>query len=266
MSHDDTDDEREEPTDEPLADDDLTDDDLAGDGLTDDEVSGVDEADAVGEEPLADESLGEAAVGAGAGTDERASRADPRSLSRNRTVVAGGGALIALLGVLAIAAPFATGLALAVVFGALLVTGALVRVAAAFSAQRWGGALFEILLAVLYGGAGVVVLANPIVGLTTLTLLLAVYFLVEGVVQLLMGLAVRGNGNWGWLAFSGAVSLVLATLILLGLPGSADWAVGLVFGVDMVTSGLALLLLGLGEEPAEGTTVVERFGESRPES
>jgi uncharacterized membrane protein HdeD (DUF308 family) len=199
------------------------------------------------------------------GKRQQTVRRAPRSLAGNRTVVAVAGGVIALLGVLAIAAPFVTGLSLSLVLGALLVAGGFLRIAAAFSAPAWGGAVFEVGLAILYGVAGVSLLVNPVLGLATLTLLLGAYFLAEGVVKMLMGLRVRRNDNWGWLLFSGAVSLVLASLILLEFPSSAAWAVGLLVGVDLVTSGLAVVLLGLGAEPDRAASTTGRVGDVRSE-
>lgn len=266
MSTDDTDD-RDTGDEEAWEDED---DDVGADEVDDtDEIDGADEADETDRTVEATDSAREAdaAERTGAATDrDRRFEPGPRSLARNRTVVTAGGAVIAVLGVLAIASPFVTDVAPSLVFGGLLVVGALVQVAAAFSAQRWRGAVFEVLLALLYAGGGIALLANPTLELVALTLLLAVFFLSEGVVQMLMGLRVKRNSNSGWLLFSGAVSLVFATLVLLELPSRASWGLGLVFGVALVTSGLALLLLGLGAESAGETTAFERFGESRTES
>ena len=201
-------------------------------------------------------------------TDTRSERVTPagepgvQSLAANRTLVMAVGVLIALLGIVAILAPFVSGLALTLVFGGLLVAGAIFHTASAFAARGWSGFAFGVLLAVLYGIAGVALLANPTLGLVTLTLLLGIYFLVEGVVQLLMGLRIRANSNWGWMLFSGIVSLLLSSLILLEFPSSAAWAVGLLFGVNLLTTGVAMASLAMAATPEPAPTAAEPVGET----
>jgi len=184
------------------------------------------------------------------------------SLAENRTLVMAVGVLIALLGIVAILSPFVSGITLTIVFGALLVAGAIFHTASAFAARGWSGFTFGVLLAILYGAAGVALLANPTLGLVTLTLLLGIYFLVEGVVQLLMGLRIRANSNWGWMLFSGIVSLLLSSLILLEFPSSAAWAVGLLFGVNLLTTGVAMASLAMAATPEPAPTAAEPVGET----
>ena len=204
-------------------------------------------------------------------TDSTDSRTQPtgpagepgmQALAANRTLVMAVGVLLALLGIVAILSPFVSGVALTLVFGALLVAGAVFQTASAFAARKWSGFLFAVLLAALYAVAGVVLLVNPTLGLVTLTLLLGVYFLAEGVIELLMGLRIRANSNWGWMLFSGVVSLLLSSLILLEFPTSAAWAVGLLFGVNLLTSGVAMASLAMAATPESTTTGAGTVGET----
>ncbi|WP_136717280.1 HdeD family acid-resistance protein [Halorientalis salina] len=176
------------------------------------------------------------------------------ALAANRTLVMAVGVLVALLGVVAILSPFVTGVALTLVFGALLVAAAVFQTASAVAARGWSGFAFGVGLAALYAVAGVVLLVNPTVGLVTLTFLLGLYFLAEGIIQLLMGLRVRENDNWGWMLFSGIVSLLLSSLVLLEFPSSAEWAVGLLFGVNLLTTGVAMASLAMAATPEPATT------------
>ncbi|WP_132058703.1 HdeD family acid-resistance protein [Halorussus amylolyticus] len=171
-----------------------------------------------------------------------------------------GGALLVVLGLLAIAFPFVTGLSLSILLGALLVVGALVHVAHAFSARKWTGSIWQILLAVLYGFAGISLLANPVLGLLTLSLLLVSYFLVDGVVEIAMGVRVRPADGWVWLVGSGVLSLLLAVLLWVGWPATAAWALGLFFGLNLLSTGLAMILFSSrGEEvPSETAPTGER--------
>ena len=160
-----------------------------------------------------------------------------------RTLV-GVGVVLALLGLLAVAFPFVTGVSLSILLGALLVVGALVHAAHAFSTPGWLGSAAQIGLAVLYAVAGVALLANPVLGLVTLTLLVVGYLVVEGAVLLYMGLRLRPDASWGWTVASGALSLALAGLLWVGFPATAAWAIGLLFGVNLLSTGVALAFAG----------------------
>jgi uncharacterized membrane protein HdeD (DUF308 family) len=194
-------------------------------------------------------------------SDERRYSRSQRSLAANRLTIMLAGVLVAVLGIVAILAPYVTGITLSLVFGALLVLGGLVNAAAAFSAKAWNGAIFGVFLAVLYGFAGIAMLANPSLGLVALTLLLGVYFLVEGALQLVMGLRLRSNENWGWLLAAGIVSVLFSSLILIEFPTSADWAVGLLFGVNLLTSGIALALVATAAPSSKDIGAARPVGE-----
>ncbi len=161
-----------------------------------------------------------------------------------------GGALIALLGVLAIVYPFVTGVSISVFLGAALVVGAVIHVAHAFSAGGWKGTLWQIVLALVYLVAGILFLTDPVLGLMSLTLVLIAYFLIDGVVEIVMGLRLRGEPRWAWMVASGVISLVLAALIWAGLPSSAVWAVGLLFGVSLLTTGISMAMVAMGGRDA----------------
>ena len=156
------------------------------------------------------------------------------------------GAILAVLGILAILFPFFTGVSLSVLLGALLVVGALVHVANAFSQRKWTGAVWQLVLAIVYAVAGIGLMANPVVGLTTLTILVIVYLVVTGIAEVVLGFVLRGNeeSSWGMIVLSGVISVVLGGMLWAGLPSSALWAVGLLFGVSLLSSGLSLVFAG----------------------
>ena len=162
--------------------------------------------------------------------------------SYRRATLVGGGLLV-LLGIVAMASPFVTGVALAVTLGAVLVLGALLHVASAFAAGSLGGFVWQVLLGVVYAFAGISILANPVVGLATLTVLVVVFLVLGGFVEL--GWAVVGGADTRlWLALSGIVSLLLGALVFVGFPSSALWAVGVLFGVNLLVTGVAMIAEG----------------------
>jgi uncharacterized membrane protein HdeD (DUF308 family) len=160
------------------------------------------------------------------------------------------GVIIAILGLLAVVFPLITGISVSILLGAVLVVGALVHAANAFSAGTLGNVLGQAVLAVLYGFAGIAFIANPVVGLATLTLLAIAFFLADGLVEIAWGLRSRGQPGTTWLLASGGVSLLLAGLLWLGFPSSAGWAIGVLLGVNLLVTGVSMILVGRGtDEP-----------------
>lgn len=170
------------------------------------------------------------------------------------------GVLIAILGLIAVLAPFLTTVSLSLLLGVLLVVGGVTRLLGSFRSQGWGGVVWHVLIGLIAIGAGVFVFVNPIVGVATLTVIVISYLLVAGTVELAMGIHLRGTPNWGWSVASGAISLVLAVLLLLGLPSSALWAVGLLFGINLLAGGISMAVVALGGRRAPEAMVDRTAG------
>ncbi len=166
-----------------------------------------------------------------------------------------GGAVVSALGILAIVFPFTAGVSLSVLLGILLIVGGAVNLAHGFSAKNWRGSLVEVALAIVYFVAGIALMANPVIGLTTLTLLVIGYLFIEGIFEIGMGFQLRPDANWLWVVISGGLSIIVAGLLLIGFPGTALWAVGLLLGVGLVSSGLSMVLVAMnGRDVARANT------------
>ncbi len=100
--------------------------------------------------------------------------------------------------------------------------------------------------------AGLVLLVWPVSGAVSLTLVLTAFFIVEGVASIMYALDHKRqlSGRWGLMLFSGVVDLVLAAIIIAGLPGTALWALGVLVGINMVFGGASLIGLGLAARSA----------------
>ena len=90
-------------------------------------------------------------------------------------------------------------------------------------------------------------LLRPLSGVLSLTSVLIVFFVIEGVASMMFALEHKRelSGRWGWMLASGIIDLILAAIIFAGLPGTAAWAIGLVVGINMVFGGLALIAMAL---------------------
>ena len=159
-------------------------------------------------------------------------------------LVAMGIALI-ILGSVAISAAYIATYATVMVFGSLLLVGAVFHVVAAFWARRWRGFFLHLLAGVLYFIAGLFMIDNPLLAALTLTLLVAALLLVEGIVRIVLSVAERFEG-WGWVLLNGVISVLLGVAIWKQWPVSGLWVIGLFVGIDMLFSGVSWLMLGLG--------------------
>jgi uncharacterized membrane protein HdeD (DUF308 family) len=153
--------------------------------------------------------------------------------------------LMIAAGVLAIFTPAITGVAVTVFFGWLLVFSGILHFAFAWRAGRASAVIWEILLGTLYGGIGFYLLARPVAGLASLTLALAIYLVIEGVLEFILSFQLRPAPGSGWLLFDGIVTLVLAAMIGSAWPISSVWAVGTLVGVSMFFSGITRLMLSV---------------------
>ena len=153
------------------------------------------------------------------------------------------GVIAMVLGVLAMLAPFAAGMSIVFLLGALVsVVGAL-RMVWAFRAGSLGRGLWLFAIGSLTLLCGLAMLANPLFGSGLLTFLLAFYFLVDGIAEIGAGAGRMGNGG-GWLVFAGIVSLALGVLIWMQYPLSGPLAMAILLGIKLVLVGLTMLAGG----------------------
>jgi len=154
------------------------------------------------------------------------------------------GILLLIAGVLAIGAPFITGLAVTVSVGALLIVSGVGQCLLAFQAGAFGRGLLIFLLGLVAVVGGGYMVSQPVSGLASLTLLLAAYFVVTGILTIITSLQLRPASGWGWMLANAVVTLLLGGMIWQQWPLSGTWAVGTLFGVQMLMSGISLLTTG----------------------
>jgi uncharacterized membrane protein HdeD (DUF308 family) len=163
--------------------------------------------------------------------------------------------IMVILGVLALAAPAFATLAVDIYVGWLFLFSGVLGLIAIFSARhparfRWGMVTAGLSLVV-----GVMLVWRPVEGALSLTMLLAAFFIAEGLFQAISSVAYRESmrSTWGWMLASGIADLALAAIILLSWPMSVGWALGIIAGVNLITSGWAIAMAALaGREVANG--------------
>jgi uncharacterized membrane protein HdeD (DUF308 family) len=165
------------------------------------------------------------------------------------------GIILFVLGILAILVPQVATVAAAVFIGWLLLLSGVVGLIATFRSRGAPGFWWSLISALIGIAAGIVLLAWPLSGALSLTLILTVFLVLEGVVSILYALEHKRelSGRWGAMLFSGVIDLFLAGIIFEGLPGTAAWAIGLLVGINLVFGGSALIAMALH---ARGSTTV----------
>jgi len=151
--------------------------------------------------------------------------------------------LMMATGVIALFAPAITGVTVTLFMGWLLIISGILHLGYAWRASGASAAIWEILVAIVYGVAGIYLLANPVMGLEALTLALVMYLVLESALEFVLGFSLRSVAGSGWFIFDGIVTLLLAVLIARGFPASSTWAIGTLVAISMFFSGLTRLML-----------------------
>jgi uncharacterized membrane protein HdeD (DUF308 family) len=162
------------------------------------------------------------------------------------------GILLSILGLAAIVAPFIAGLAFTIFLGWLFLISGAVGLAMTFWARQMPGFWWSLLSAVLALGAGLILLTRPVQGVLTLTIVIGAYFLAEGVATIMYALEHRRelSERWSWMLFSGILDILISGMIIAGLPGSAEWAIGLLVGINLLFGGSTLIGVALAARKA----------------
>jgi uncharacterized membrane protein HdeD (DUF308 family) len=157
------------------------------------------------------------------------------------------GIVLIVLGLIAIIVPPIATLAVEILFGWLFLVSGVMGLITTFWMRQAPGFWWALLSAVLGIGAGIVLLAWPLSGVLSLTLVLIVFFAIEGVATIMYALEHKRelSGRWGWMLASGIVDLIVAGVIFAGLPGTAAWAIGILVGINMIFGGSALIAMAM---------------------
>jgi len=155
------------------------------------------------------------------------------------------GILLSVLGLLLIAAPALGTLAVDLLVGWFLIIGGIAQLIHAFMEKAWRGFLLEVASGMLYLVVGLLLLFYPMAGAQALTIFLAAFLLIEGIVRIAMALRLRPAHGWGWLLFGGIVTVILALLIWMQWPASALWVIGLLVGINLLFTGWSLTMMAI---------------------
>ncbi len=157
------------------------------------------------------------------------------------------GLIMVLLGVFAIIWPQISTLAVELYVGWMFLISGLLGLVTMFVASSVAGFLWSLLTAALSLLVGLLLLWHPVQGAVSLTLVLIAFFIAEGIFQIAGAIRHREAfpDTWGWLLMSGLADLVLAAMLIGGWPSTAIWALGLIVGLNLITSGVAIVMVAV---------------------
>jgi uncharacterized membrane protein HdeD (DUF308 family) len=157
------------------------------------------------------------------------------------------GILLVLLGLAAIILPPLASLAVTIFLGWLFLISGIAGLGLTFWARQMPGFWWSLVSAVLAIAAGIILLTRPVQGTVTLTIVVGAYFLAEGIATMMYALEHRRelSQRWSWLLVAGLMDILIAIIIVAGLPGSALWAIGLLVGINLLFGGASLIGMAL---------------------
>jgi uncharacterized membrane protein HdeD (DUF308 family) len=153
------------------------------------------------------------------------------------------GIVLIVFGIIAIATPAVAGKAVVLVIGAVLLVAGVVQIVSGLRAEGWSSKLPPLILGAIAGFCGLGLLGEPWIGMKFIALLLAVFFVIEGIWKIIASFSFRPAPGWLFMLASGALGLVLGLVIWRQWPVSGLWAVGILVGVDLLTTGLSMVAL-----------------------
>ena len=165
------------------------------------------------------------------------------------------GFIAVALGVIAIAAPAVAAGTVVITVGLTMLAAGITQLVEGIRGESWRHRMVPVILGLIGSVSGVLVLAHPLLGLGFLTLLLVVFFVLEGFWKMFASLKFRNYQGWIWMLLSGVLSLLLGVLIWNQWPLSGVWAIGILVGVELLSTGISLVILGSAVREVSKKTV-----------
>jgi uncharacterized membrane protein HdeD (DUF308 family) len=160
------------------------------------------------------------------------------------------GVLLIVFGAVAIGSPFLAAVAVNILIAWLIVLAGVVHLMLSFRVHGAGSMIWKLLVGLAYLFFGAYLIVHPVLGVASLTLLLASLFLIEGILDIILFVKMRPVGGSSWVLVDGIITLLLGLMIYMQWPSSSAWAIGILVGVSMMVSGVARVMLSLAVRKA----------------
>ena len=169
------------------------------------------------------------------------------SISKNTKTF---GIVTIVLGMLSIAAPMVVGFSISILVGLLVLLAGIIRVVWTFQASSLSKDLFGFIFGALTLLCGIALVTDPVLASGFLSIILAIYFIVDGILEIMAAFRLRPMSGWGWLLFAGSISFLLGLMIWQQYPLSGAWAIGILLGIKLVFVGIIMFSIGSSLKPA----------------
>lgn len=165
-------------------------------------------------------------------------------IKKNAGLTVLSGVILLIAGTLAIFSPFVAGVSITLLVGMMLAVSGIGQCFLAFKTGAFGRGLMVFVVGVLMTITGFYMMNQPIAGLATLTIILMSYLLATGALEIIVAFQLKPADGWGLQLFNGIVALLLGIMLWRQFPLSGAWAIGVLFGIKMIFSGLAFVIIG----------------------
>ncbi len=155
------------------------------------------------------------------------------------------GAVLILAGMAAVALPSVSTFATGVILGMILALVGIAKMIQSLQIKEWSGFIWQELTGAVELVGGVLIYFNPLKGALSITLLIALVFLVQGCLQIALAVRVRQQDGWQWLTVSGVVALAASVALTLKLPYTSSYTPGTIVGISLLVAGLAYIAIAL---------------------
>lgn len=173
------------------------------------------------------------------------SKSIPKNIKREWGWLFALGVLFVILGAIGLYMTIGLTLISMIFFGVLLIIAGVSQFVDVFKSKQWKPAFWHALVAVFYVVGGALVIYDPFLASTLITMLLAGVLILIGFSRLLMATSLRKSAGCGWLVLAGLVAITLGTLILLQWPISGLWVIGLFIAIQMMVDGWSYIFIAL---------------------
>ncbi|MBW2057560.1 MAG: HdeD family acid-resistance protein [Deltaproteobacteria bacterium] len=155
------------------------------------------------------------------------------------------GIVFVILGIIGLGMTFGLTMASVLFVGVLILIGGGLQLFDSFKCKGWKSILWHVIIAFLYIFAGIVIITHPLLASTLFTAMLAIGILAVGILRIIMAIELRSSKGWGWVLFSGIISVLLGLVILSHWPVSGLWVIGLLIAIEMIVHGWSYIIMAL---------------------
>lgn len=167
-----------------------------------------------------------------------------KRITSNRKRLLGFGVLSLILGIVGIFMSSTMTITSIFIFGIFMLSIGLIFLVEAFSAPKWKGKLFNLLISLLYVFTGIIMMIEPTAAAVWFTFIIAAVLIGIGSIRIIIGFQVKGElVGWGWISSLGLLNIILGVMIYAQWPESGLWVIGLFISIDLIMQGINSIIL-----------------------